>query len=112
MAILLDQNISFRLLNRLGGVFPDTTHVRLLGLTDHSDHQIFMYARRKGIDAIITLDEDFSLIQLEHGTPPKIIWLRTGNCSTTVLAQILLENTSVIQEFLSDDTHDCLEIYK
>ncbi|MCB9333892.1 MAG: DUF5615 family PIN-like protein [Lewinellaceae bacterium] len=112
MTILLDQNISFRLLNRLGDAFPDTTHIRLLGLTNHSDYQIFMYARREGIDAIITLDEDFSLIQLEHGTPPKIIWLRTGNCSTTVLAQILLENTNVIQEFLADNTHDCLEIYK
>lgn len=71
-----------------------------------------MYARREGYEALLTLDEDFSLIQLEHQAPPKIIWLRTGNCSTTTLPDILLENADLIRQFLLDTAHDCLEIYR
>lgn len=112
MAILLDQNISYRLLNRISSQFPDANHVRIIGLTDYSDFQIFMYARENGFEAIVTMDEDFSLIQLEHGAPPKVIWLRTGNSSTAVLAQILLNNAELIHQFLNDETHYCLEIYK
>lgn len=112
MALLLDQNISYRILDRIRKEFPDATHVRLIGLTDFNDYQIYMHARRENFDAVVTLDEDFSLIQLEHNAPPKVIWLRTGNCSTATLAQIILDNASLIHEFLTDAAHDCLEIYK
>lgn len=71
-----------------------------------------MHARREDFEAIVTLDEDFSLLQLEHKAPPKIIWLRTGNCSTAILAQILLDNADLIRQFLNDETFDCLEIFK
>lgn len=111
MAILLDQNISFRILSRISNAFPEVTHVRLIGLTDFNDYQIYMHARREGYAAIVTLDEDFSLIQLEHKAPPKIIWLRTGNCSTATLSEILVENAGLIHQFLADSVHDCLEIY-
>lgn len=70
-----------------------------------------MHARREAFEAIVTLDEDFSLIQLEHKAPPKIIWLRTGNCSTVALSEILLANADIIHQFLADSAHDCLEIY-
>lgn len=112
MAILIDQNISYRLLNRIKDEFPDATHVRLLGLTDYDDFQIYLFARKEGYAAILTLDEDFSLIQLEHQAPPKIIWLRTGNCSTATLTRIIQENAALIHQFLEDNTHDCLEIYR
>ena len=71
-----------------------------------------MHARREGFEAIVTLDEDFSPLQLEHNAPPKIIWLRTGNCSTAILAQIILDNAGLIRQFLNDETFDCLEIFK
>lgn len=112
MAILLDQNISYRLLGRIAHEFPDAAHVRLLGLTDYHDFQIYMHARREGFEAVLTLDEDFSLLQLEHGTPPKVIWLRTGNCSTSELANIVNINASLIHAFLDDAEHDCLELYR
>ena len=47
-----------------------------------------MTIRRLGFKAIITQDEDFYSLLLEHGAPLKIIWLRTGNCSTAILAEI------------------------
>jgi len=70
-----------------------------------------MSARKLQYDAIITLDDDFSKLLLEHGTPPKIIWLKTGNCSTAKLIDVIISHKEVIQHFLSDAGFDCLEIY-
>ncbi len=111
MKILVDQNISFRLVQRIAAAFPQTEHVKSLGLTDANDHHIFMSARQQGFAAVFTQDEDFYNLLLEHGPPPKIIWLRTGNCSTAFLVEVILRNAGLIRFFLADDGQDCLEIY-
>ena len=54
MKILIDQNISFRLINWIEGAFPNVLHVKSLGLTDTDDYKIFKYARRNNFDAILT----------------------------------------------------------
>ncbi len=111
MKILVDQNISFRLITRIEEVFSDVTHIKTLDLIDANDHEIFMAARQQGYSALLTQDEDFYNLLLEHGTPPKIIWLRTGNCSTAFLASVILHNEAIIEAFLQDAAQDCLEIY-
>jgi len=111
MNILVDQNISYRLIPFVQDAFPHIRHVRELGLLNFDDFSIFQYARRHRFDAIMTLDEDFYSIQLQHGIPPKIIWLRTGNCKTAQLAQIVLHHTEIIPHFLKDQQHDCLEVF-
>jgi predicted nuclease of predicted toxin-antitoxin system len=112
MKLLLDQNISFRIIKMIESGLPDIHHVRDLDLTNFPDFQIFQFARAHGYDAILTLDEDFYNIQLEHGVPPKVIWLRTGNCSTRFLADTILQNIGKIHSFLVDESHDCLEIFR
>jgi predicted nuclease of predicted toxin-antitoxin system len=112
MRFLVDQNISQRVIARLNDVFPDLGHVRHLGLTDANDHSIFMYARHHNFDAIISLDEDFYNLLLEHGRPPKIIWLRLGNCSTSNLVEVIKLNKSNITDFMNQGNMDCLEIYR
>ncbi len=111
MKILVDQNISFRLVPRILEQFPGAAHVKDFGLIDHNDFLIFQYARKHQFTAILSLDEDFYKIQLEHGTPPKIIWMRMGNCSTAALATALLDNTATIHDFLLNDGIDCLELF-
>ena len=54
MKILIDQNISFRIINRIEGAFPNVLHVKSLGLIDTDDYKIFIYARRNNFDAILT----------------------------------------------------------
>jgi len=44
MKILIDQNISFRLAQRILHVFSEVEHVKTLGLTDANDYHIFMLA--------------------------------------------------------------------
>lgn len=112
MKILVDQNISQRLLPRIASLTTDIDHVRHLGLTDFDDVEIFEFAKINDIPAILTLDEDFYHILLHRGAPPKIIWLRTGNISTAHLSEILLRNISNILDFLENDSVDCLEIYR
>jgi len=111
MKILVDQNISFRLVSRIASLFPETYHVKQLDLINANDYSIFRFARQNDFGAVLTLDEDFYNIQLELGPPPKIIWLRVGNCSTAELAAVLLQNIELITIFLSDEGHDCLEIF-
>ncbi len=111
MKILVDQNISYRLVQHIAGVFSEVAHIKSLDLIDANDYQIFLAARQHGYAAVLTQDEDFYSLLLEHGTPPKIIWLRTGNCSTAFLAEVILRNIDLIHLFLQDDIQDCLEIY-
>lgn len=112
MKILVDQNISFRIIRRIAGHFPEAAHVKSLDLIDADDPEIFRFARQQGFDAVLTQDDDFLKILLQQGPPPKIIWLRTGNCSTEHLASVVLSNSAVIQNFLAQDGVDCLEIFR
>ena len=109
---MIDQNISFRLKASIATAFPDIFHVKDLELINLPDPAIFDYARREQFDAILTLDEDFHNLILERGMPPKIIWLRTGNCKTAVQAQVILRNLSVIQAFMENPENEVLEIYR
>lgn len=73
MKVLIDQNISYRIVPRIAHVFTELVHVRALDWIDWNDYDIFMNARLRGFKAIITLDEDFNILLLEHGEPPKVI---------------------------------------
>jgi predicted nuclease of predicted toxin-antitoxin system len=73
MKILIDQNISFRLISKIEHLFPEITHVKYCNLIDASDSDIFVYAQNNKFKAILTLDEDFDNILLERQVPPKII---------------------------------------
>jgi predicted nuclease of predicted toxin-antitoxin system len=66
MKIVIDQNISYRIIPQINHLFDEIPHVRMLGWTDASDIVIFRNARQNGFDAILTLDEDFDNIILEN----------------------------------------------
>lgn len=110
MKILLDENLSFKLKLRLRSVFPNIVHVSDVKLMGIEDDNIFDYARRNNFDAIITNDEDYYWISLFKGFPPKIIWLRLGNMTTSNLASIIFSKESEIKEFLTNSEEICLEI--
>jgi predicted nuclease of predicted toxin-antitoxin system len=86
-------------------------HGKTQGWIDWNDYDIFMSARKLQYDAVITLDEDFNKLLLQHGTPPKVIWLKTGNCSTAKLVNVIVSHEEAILNFLLDDAFDCLELY-
>lgn len=55
MKVLVDQNISFRIIPKILDLFQDATHVKSLGLMNAKDFDIFMYARKEGFDVKIPM---------------------------------------------------------
>ncbi|HEX8549476.1 MAG TPA: DUF5615 family PIN-like protein [Cytophagaceae bacterium] len=99
MKLLFDQNISFRILKKIENHFPEATQVRSVGLEGKSDKDIWIFCKENNY-AIVTFDADFFDMSVLKGHPPKIIWIRSGNTSTTNLSELLIRNTATIQSFL------------
>ena len=57
--------------------------------------------------AIVTKDADFHQMSLVRGAPPKVVWIRVGNASTTSLRELLRARTPDIVLF-GDDTEATL----
>lgn len=109
MKLLFDQNISFKVVKKLGVVFPDAKHISDVGHANSNDSQIWEYARVNDF-CIVTFDSDFIDISALKGFPPKIIWLRIGNTSTDNITERLINDSAVIIEFLNAPDMAFLEI--
>lgn len=101
MRLLLDQNISARLLDPLQALFPGSAHVRLLGLAEADDEAIWAYAARHGF-TIVSKDADFHQMSFVRGAPPKVIWIRLGNCTTDAVEKVLRDGLPIITDFERD----------
>ena len=99
--LLLDQNLSPRLTDLLEDLFPGITHVRQLGLERATDPQLSSRAAREGF-VIVSKDGDFHQRSFTHGFPPKVIWVRLGNCSTAQIEAVLRSHEREISAFLAD----------
>jgi predicted nuclease of predicted toxin-antitoxin system len=109
MKLLLDENVSYRVLKIIRARFPDSVHTSELS-SIHWDSMIFFYAKENGF-TIVTFDEDFYELQLLKGFPPKIVWLRFGNSSNLKIANKLLDNYQKIKQMTVDSDLGLLEIY-
>ena len=85
---LIDQNLSPQLVRRLADLFPNSAHVFREGLDEALDHQVRAYARLGGF-VILTKDADHSKLAREDGRPPRVVWLRIGNCATAAVEALL-----------------------
>ncbi|CAG1008866.1 hypothetical protein ANAEL_03729 [Anaerolineales bacterium] len=108
--LLFDQNISPRLVDRLTDIYPGSVHVFNLGLGNAMDIEIWQYAHDNDY-MIVTKDADFSEFGIIKGFPPKIIWIRRGNCSTQEIETILRENYSAISELSEDPETGILTLF-
>lgn len=103
MRLLIDENLSFRLVDILADCFPNSYHVRELGLRGASDEQVWEYAGKEGL-VILTKDWDFQVRSVFRGSPPKVILLRLGNCTTSLAATTLRNSLEAIAVFEDDET--------
>jgi len=111
MRLLVDQNISFRILKLLKSSFPDSEHVKNVNLFNSDDKKIWDYARLNDY-IIVTQDSDFNDFVVVKGFPPKIIWFKTGNMTTKDFAALLVELKNDIFEFYNNSEHGIFEIHK
>lgn len=99
MKLLLDQNLAPALARRLADVWPGSRHVRDCGLERASDLEVWMYAIQEAF-VIVSKDADFHQLSFLRGAPPKVIWVRKGNCSTNDVERIIRDNDEAIRAFL------------
>ena len=111
MKLLLDANISWRLLSLISAHFPDSVHVDNTDLHKPAkDSEIWNFALHFNY-IIVTNDEDFYELSVYKGFPPKIIILRTGNTKTQYLTKVLLDHKPEIIQFAASEDQGILEIY-
>jgi predicted nuclease of predicted toxin-antitoxin system len=109
MKLLFDQNLSPRLVALLAVEFPGSQHVRDAGLAAAPDPAVWAYAAAQGL-AIVSKDSDFQHRALLFGHPPKVVWVRLGNCSTAAVAALLRVRQADLLAFEADPTASLLAL--
>ena len=109
MKILLDQNLSFKLCTKLRDIFPELTHIRNVSLDTASDEEVWLYAKLNSF-VLVSKDADFVEKAVIKGHPPKIIWIKAGNCSTAKIEILLRKNQKLIEDFTIDKENSVLTI--
>ena len=67
-----------------------------LALGEADDVAVWEAARQRGL-MIVTKDSDFPDLQGVRGFPPKVIWLRLGNCPTRKIEGTLRHHQGDVQ---------------
>jgi predicted nuclease of predicted toxin-antitoxin system len=101
MKLLLDNNLSVKLISRLRDLY-DLSHTSRFNLSNHGDALLWRVASERGY-TIVTRDSDFAALVVRYGFPPRVIWLRMGDCSTDQAEQCLRNHFETIREFHSSD---------
>ena len=111
MKLLLDENLSRRLVPFLQDLFPDSSQVTLLGLEKALDHQVWEYAKANNF-VIVTNDADFAELSLVNGCPPHVIWLKGTNLSKAGVLNLLTTQVEAIHTAVELEGRACVEIVK
>jgi predicted nuclease of predicted toxin-antitoxin system len=99
--LLFDHNLSPQLITLLADLHPNSNHVFPLQLDKEDDRVIWNYAKENGY-IIVTKDTDFSDLSLLLGHPPKVIWIRRGNCKTKDIETLLRQHHINIENLEKD----------
>lgn len=105
MKLLLDENLSRRIVAALQHAYPGTTHVVAEGLSTATDAQVWAHALTTGC-VMVSKDDDFTALSALHGHPPRLVKLSLGNCSSnaTVLDILLRQRDAIERAFADPDT--------
>lgn len=109
MKLLLDQNLSRRMLPSLEPLFPGSSQVALLGLAEAGDGAIWDFAEREGY-TIVTKDTDFVELSLLRGFPPKVVLVSLGNVPNAAILSRLCAEAGALHDFIANRTEGVLEI--
>lgn len=101
MKLLLDENLSRRLVRRIADLFPDSAHLATEGLIQEPDSAVWAYAKANGF-SIVTADADFYELATTLGPPPKVIWLRGCDYPTAIAEELIRSQAIRIADFLED----------
>jgi predicted nuclease of predicted toxin-antitoxin system len=109
-ALLFDQNLSPKLVGELVDVFPGSVHVSEAGLDQALDRAVWEYARANNL-VLVSKDADFGELGLLLGFPPKVVWIRRGNCTTHDIVDLLRDNRETIDALAQGDESSVLAVF-
>jgi predicted nuclease of predicted toxin-antitoxin system len=109
MKLLLDQNLSRKLIKQIEELYPGSCHVTSVLSEDSDDRQIRLFAKENGF-TIVTKDDDFEQRSILFPHPPKVIWVRLGNCKTDDVAALIRNSQKVITAFSEDEEKSILPL--
>ena len=110
MRLLFDHNLSPRLVKLLSDIFPKSDHVYTLGLDQVADGKIWEYAKANAC-VIVTKDADFGDLSVIKGFPPKVIWIRRGNCTTREIERLIRSHRDQLALLDTDPTVGIIPIF-
>lgn len=110
MKLLLDENLSRRIIPYLENEYPGSTQVTLVGLEQAMGHEIWQYAKEHEF-VIVTRDSDYYDLSLVRGAPPQVIWLQTGNISKEKVIDLLVCKKTILHDLLTQQELKCVEVY-
>lgn len=74
-----------------------------------SDFTVWQIAKERDC-ILVTKDEDFHRLSVLRGAPPKVIWLRLGNCTTEEVANLIRHHVTDIRHFSEHEEATVLEL--
>lgn len=74
----------------------------MVGLESAEDPEVWKYAVENEF-VIISKDADMHDRSLVFGYPPKVVWIRLGNCSTSDVERLMRIKIDLINKFLDDE---------
>jgi predicted nuclease of predicted toxin-antitoxin system len=105
--LLLDENLSSRPIDLTSDLYPGSAHVHQCGLGSANDAAVWEHAKANGF-TIVSKDSDFEVRSVLLGSPPKIFWVRAGNCTTEQVAHLLRVVFVMVKQFVQEGAETCL----
>lgn len=102
MKLLLDQNLSPRIVGAVAAQYPGSVHVREFDLQAAEDETIWQFAKERGY-VIVSKDSDFRHRAFVRGQPPKVGWVRLGNCTTDDVLDSIVRHREHLAAFEQDE---------
>ncbi len=110
MKLLLDENLSRRIVPFLQTAYPGSTQITLVNMETASDQEVWEFARENEF-VIVSKDSDFYDMTLVQGTPPRVIWIKAGNVTKGAISSLLLNNQKQIEVMFFLEGLACVELY-
>ena len=110
MKLLFDQNLSPKLAFHFTSKFAGSRHLKDISHDKSFDISVWEFEKSNEF-TIVTKDSDFNNLVSFFGFPPKVNWIRRGNCSTTDIKKLIEHNFDKISAFINDNVNGILTIY-
>jgi len=101
--LLLDENLSPRPIDLASDLYPGSAHVHQCG----NDAAVCEHGKANGF-TIVSKDSEVEVRSVLLGSPPKIVWVRAGDCTTEEVEHLLPATFVMVKQFIQEGAETCL----